>query len=273
MGPGSALDPADSGQHGFAYRFEWGLDGVQALAPSCQVLVIVDVLRFTSAVSVAVDRNATVYPYRWNDASAADFALDHGAVLAGRREDGPVSLSPVDLATLAGGTRVVLPSPNGSTLSGVAAELGVPWLLAGSLRNAIATARRARLLADGGAIGVIAAGEQWPTGRFRPCVEDLLGAGAILASLDPSASISHPGCSPEAAAARSAFLDSRPMIDRVIAATTSGRELLRRGWADDVAACGRMDVSSDAAQWCDGAFVNERQASIDRPGGAGQPGW
>ena len=45
-------------QDGFAYRFDWGPDGLAALAPAAAVVVIVDVLRFTSAVSAAVEAGA-----------------------------------------------------------------------------------------------------------------------------------------------------------------------------------------------------------------------
>ena len=62
----------DAAQHGFAFRFGWGAEGLAALAPDCDVIVIVDVLRFTSAVSVAVAGGSIVFPYRWSDDSAAE---------------------------------------------------------------------------------------------------------------------------------------------------------------------------------------------------------
>ncbi len=167
------------------------------------MIVVIDVLRFTSAVSVAVDAGATVFPFRWKDDRAASCAAERHAQLAGLREDGGPSLSPTDLIRVPPSTRIVLPSPNGSTISLAAAEHGLPFVLAGSLRNATATARRALALSRDGAIGVIAAGERWndASGPLRPALEDLLGAGAVLAALDPSAAVAGPRCSPEAAAA------------------------------------------------------------------------
>ena len=53
------------------YRFDWGPNGLRTLAPVSDVVVIVDVLRFTSAVSAAVESGCTVFPYRWADDGAA----------------------------------------------------------------------------------------------------------------------------------------------------------------------------------------------------------
>jgi 2-phosphosulfolactate phosphatase len=247
----------DAAQHGFAYRFGWGAEGLEALAADCSVIVVVDVLRFTTAVSVVVAAGSIVFPYRWCDEGAAAAAAQRGAVLAGRRREGPVSLSPTDLMTLPTGSRIVLPSPDGSTLSLRASELGTTFVLAGSLRNATATAERARTLASRAPIGVIAAGERWPgsSAPLRPSVEDMLGAGAILAALDPAGAVSAPGCSPEAAAARAAFVDARPsLVDRVCG-SASGRQLIRIGCADDVANAAQLDASTVAAQLIDDAFV------------------
>ena len=244
-------------QTAHAYRFDWGPSGLRALAPASAVVVIVDVLRFTSAVSAAIESHATVYPYPWADSGAGDYAAQRGATLAGLREHGGPSLSPTDLLTLAAGSRIVLPSPNGSALAFAAHAHGTCHVLAGCFRNATATAREARRLADGGGIAVIAAGERWhgATGPIRPAVEDLLGAGAVLAALDPSASLSAPNCSPEAAAARAAFVAARPHLFHALAESSSGQELIARGWDDDVATCAALDVTDSAAVLIDEAFV------------------
>lgn len=227
----------------WAYRLGWGSDGLAALA-TCDVVVIVDVLRFSSAVSAAVEVGAAVVPSRWDDADP----VESGAT---------TSLSPVALLRSRAGDRIVLPSPNGSALAVEAAERGVPFVLAGCLRNASATARRAAMLAHDGVIAVVAAGERWhgPDSGFRPATEDLLGAGAILHALDPSGSLSAPACDPAGRAARAAFLDARPLLHDVLAATTSGEELIARGAGDDVAAAAQLDVTDVAAQLLDGAFT------------------
>jgi 2-phosphosulfolactate phosphatase len=245
------------GQEGFAYRFDWGPNGLRTLAPTATVVVVIDVLRFTSAVSAAIESGAEVFPYRWADDAAATYAAAHSAQLAGRREDGGPSLSPTDLLTLSPGARLVLPSPNGSALAFAAQHHGASHVLAGCLRNASATARAAVRLAEGGPIAVIAAGERWhgATGPLRPAVEDLIGAGAVLAALDPSAAATAPACSPEAAAARAAFVAARPRLLETLAECASGRELIDRGWDDDVANCAALDVTDLAAHLVGESFV------------------
>ncbi|MFN8023641.1 MAG: 2-phosphosulfolactate phosphatase [Acidimicrobiales bacterium] len=257
-GTAGARDVSFCTQDGFAYRFDWGPNGLRTLAPLADVVVIVDVLRFTSAVSAAIESGCTVFPYRWADDGAAAYAAERDAVLAGRRELGELSLSPTGLLALDAPVRLVLPSPNGSALSFAARDHGARHVLAGCLRNATATARAARRLAGPtGVIAVIAAGERWhgATGPLRPAVEDLLGAGAVLAALDPAAAISAPCCSPEAAAARAAFVAARPRLHDVVAASASGRELAGRGWDDDVAAAAALDVTDVVARLVDDAFV------------------
>ena len=99
--------------------------------------MVVDVLRFTTAVEAAVTRGLAVYPYRWRDASAAAFADSVQARLADEHDPVGPSLSPSSMAGLAPGASVVLPSPNGSTCAILAAEAGAR-VVAGCLRNAAA---------------------------------------------------------------------------------------------------------------------------------------
>ncbi len=232
-------------QSGFGIRCEWGIKGVEALAPISDVVIIVDVLSFTTCVDVAVSRGAAVLPYRWKDDSAGEFARRHSAELAGVRGDPAhrFSLSPVSLEKLGPGDRIVLPSPNGSTLT---LATGKTPTLSGCLRNARAAAQAANRI--GGTVAVIPAGERWPDGGLRPALEDWIGAGAIIAELngDPS---------PEARAAVAAFRQASRRFTETLSACGSGRELIARGYESDVVRAAQHDVSHTAPRLTDGAYV------------------
>src|SRR5690606_17236320 len=119
-------------------------------------------------------------PYRWKDDRAIQYARERNAEVASRRNrfEGRYSLSPSSLSTAPAGLRLVLPSPNGSSLAFAAMESGAA-LAAGCLRNASSVAAWAAQ--EGKNIAVVPAGERWPDdGALRPAIEDLIGAGAIL---------------------------------------------------------------------------------------------
>jgi 2-phosphosulfolactate phosphatase len=232
-------------------RFEWGLAGAKVLASVSEVLVVVDVLSFSTAVEVALARGATVVPTGWSNRRAAALAAERGAILAvGRSQTtpaAPYSLSPASLADLPAGACLVLPSPNGAAIVSAAAELG-PMVLTGCLRNAGAVATAADAL--GGTIGVIAAGERWPDGSLRPSLEDLLGAGAILDRLDLDGRTHSPEAQAAAGAAR--FLDPATQLHHC----ASGRELITAGYAQDVQIAAELDVSHVVPLLRDGAFTD-----------------
>ena len=82
---------------------EWGISGVEALRGQAAVLVLVDVLSFSTAVDVAVSKGAIVHPFPYGDEVAAQVAADRvGGVLAEpRRSSGnQFSLSPQSLLAL-----------------------------------------------------------------------------------------------------------------------------------------------------------------------------
>lgn len=244
-------------QHRWDIRCEWGLAGIQTVGAISEVLIVVDVLSFSTCVEVAVGRGAQVLPFRWRDARAEEFAREVGAELAGPRGTSKYSLSPASLSGLPFGTRVVLPSPNGATLSLVPTPARV---IAGCLRNAGAVARAAQAL--GRRIAVIPAGERWPDETLRPCLEDWLGAGAILHHLPGS-------LSPEAEAARAVFHHLKPSLARVIGECTSGRELRELGYPEDVAVSSELDVSEVVPVLEGGVYRRLLGEGYERPGGIG----
>ncbi|GAA3743654.1 hypothetical protein GCM10022225_29030 [Plantactinospora mayteni] len=242
---GPSDDSAESvyAQPGTGARLDWGLAGAAELSRVCAVLVVVDVLSFTTSVEVAVARGMRVHPFPWG-AQAAEYATRVGAVAAvGRRAvtpDHPWSLSPAALHTAPVVPELVLPSPNGSAISAAASATGLP-VVAACLRNATAVGRW--LLAQGygsttAPIGIVAAGERWPDESLRPAVEDQLGAAAVLDALSTVSG----GLSVEAALALAA-LNSLPDVPAAVRGSVSGRELVTRGFGQDVEIAVQVGVS------------------------------
>jgi 2-phosphosulfolactate phosphatase len=213
-------------------RCEWGVEGLLALQATSDAVVIVDVLSFSTAVDIALSKGASVLPYRWKDDSAKRFAAEKGAVLAGGRgAGGEYTLSPASLRSIPPGTLLVLPSPNGSTLALNAS--GAPVFTA-CLRNAPVVAKQAA--AHGSRIAVIPAGEQWRESALRPCLEDLMGAGSVLAELPGTSS-------PEAEMAIATFERFRQNLGGALFGCASGKELVERGFALDVELAGEYAIS------------------------------
>jgi 2-phosphosulfolactate phosphatase len=232
-------------QSAYDIRCEWGLVGIAHLAGAASAVVIVDVLSFTTAVDVAVSRRAIVYPYRWDGRDSdtlQEFARANGAVAAGSRRGDGYTLSPASLTNIDPGTRLVLPSPNGATLT-LAVE--GPPVFAGCLRNATAVANAVECYGPG--VLLVPAGERWPDGTLRPSIEDLIGAGAIISRL--------PGTmSPEALTALAAFKSFEAVLLETLRESVSGRELIERGFSEDVELAADLDSSDTAPLLVDGAY-------------------
>jgi len=203
-------------QSRYQVRLEWGVDGVRRLAHS-DIVVVVDVLRFSSTVSreVAAGRSVPL------DASAHAVSINGAAIAAAAAEAGAT----VMLGCLRDASAVA---------SAVFAEQ---------------TARAART-----SVAVIAAGEL--TGRERGApvrfaVEDQLGAGAVV---DALAALGIDHTSSEAAAACEAFRGLRGAVRHLLTASGSGQELLERDARDEVLAAAEIDADATAPVLVDGVF-------------------
>lgn len=222
--------PSAFDQARYQVRFEWGVGGLDRLAPA-DVVVVVDVLRFSSTVA---DR-----------------------VAAGERVplDAILGENAVPECDAAGG--VYRRSLNGAAVAAHAAAGGATVLL-GCLRNASAVA--AAVLAEQNrraartSIAVIAAGEltsRDPGAPLRFAVEDLLGAGAVIDALG-ALGIDH--TSPESAAAGEAFRGLRGALRHLLTASGSGQELLERGRRTEVESAATLDAVTAVPVFRDGEF-------------------
>ncbi|MBS1913289.1 MAG: 2-phosphosulfolactate phosphatase [Bacteroidetes bacterium] len=244
-------------QEGFPCRLDWGRDGARRAAAAGDILIVVDVLSFSTAVATGVHHGAAIHPCADGE-SAGELASMLRAEPAVHRADVPergrFSLSPLSWLGALEGVRAVLASPNGATCSRYAAS--VPALFVGGLVNAGAVARAATDAANGhGTITVLACGERWPAagedGTLRFAIEDYLAAGAIIAAIDCSRS-------PEAETCAAAFGATRNDLPRIIRECGSGRELAARGFGADVEHASRLNLYNTAAVMRDGWIVAQR---------------
>ena len=191
-------------QSRYQLRFDWGQEGLRRLAPA-DVVVVVDVLRFSSTVSARIVGGETVphddaaHAVSRNGAAVASAAADAGAV--------------VFLGCLRNATAVA------------------HAVLAEQNRRAARTS-----------INVIAAGElsgQGDAAVLRFSVEDQLGAGAVFGALE-ALGLDH--SSPEAAAASESFRGLRSAVRHLLTASGSGQELLEADRRAEVLAAAAHDA-------------------------------
>lgn len=135
--------PSPFDQSTYQVRLEWGTAGLARLAPA-DIVVVVDVLRFSSTVTDAVAGGAEI-----ELADAVEWSTNGAAV---------AKAAAADATVLVGALR---------NASAVARAV-----------QTVQERRRART-----SVAIIAAGEWDETGKPRFAVEDHLGAGAIVAAL------------------------------------------------------------------------------------------
>lgn len=199
----------------YQLRFDWGLAGLRRLAPA-DVVVVVDVLRFSSTVTARLAAGETV-PH------------DEGAHAVSRNGAAIASAVGPDAVVLLGCLR------NASAVArAILAEQG---------RRAARTS-----------VNIVAAGELAGLGAdagLRFAVEDQLGAGAVLGALE-ALGLDH--TSPEAAAASESFRGLRPAVRHLLTASGSGQELLDTGRRDEVLAAAAHDADDVVPALRDGRW-------------------
>src|SRR5690606_34254721 len=116
---------------------------------------------------------------------------------------------------------------------------------AGCLRNAKSVAEAAARI--GNRIGIIPAGERWTDGGLRPSLEDQLGAGAIIHHLKGTRSA-------EARAAEQLFLAFQDQLESLLLECSSGKELIDKGFSEDVRLAAALNSSHSTPFLVDGAY-------------------
>lgn len=261
-------------QEQYTLRCEWGQEGIGYLGPISDVIIIVDVMCFSTAIDVAVSRGAIVFPSAVIHEQLYGKALESNAVLGDSKNNLGYNLSPASLLSIKEGTRLVLPSLNGSTLTMIAENIetaqeldGASFfmqkvILAGCIRNAQAVAKKAVEL--GRTIAVIPAGEHWPDNTTRFAIEDMFGAGALIESIihfmqssnKYELKYSDDLVSPEASSVLAAYKAAKGTLYRTLKDSVTGRFLMEHGFEQDVRLASELNVSTAVPQLIDGAYRN-----------------
>ncbi|MGN7179752.1 2-phosphosulfolactate phosphatase [Cytobacillus kochii] len=222
---------------------EWGKRGAREAANRGDIVIIVDVLSFSSTVVTGLNYGAIIYPYPPHLNGKA-YAQSLGAqYILGRAEAarlGAPTLSPVTFNHSHDRQKYVLSSLNGAFCTWIASH--IPALFIGSLLNASAVASAANQLSASlnANITVVPCGELWNGVKefedsLRPAMEDYLGAGAILSRIEGKQSAEVQVCI-------GAFQHSKSTLSRLIWDCTSGIELRERGFEKDVKHCSRLNI-------------------------------
>jgi 2-phosphosulfolactate phosphatase len=231
-------------QSPFQCRMDWGIRGVKEASLRGDIIIVVDVLSFSSAITNAIHQEAIIYPFpRTGDINEFGKLVEAEVCILERaraRELGLPSLSATSFNESHKGKRYVISSINGATCVKEANENN--YIFIGCLLNASAVASVVNQIQKDKNLNitVIASGERWSGTKdeprdLRPSIEDYLGAGAILELLDGTKS-------PEAQVCIGAYKNSKSELNTLILDCSSGRELVSMGFPEDVKFCSQVDV-------------------------------
>jgi 2-phosphosulfolactate phosphatase len=192
------------------------------------VAIMVDVLRASTTITVAMENFSSIIPVKGVD-EAKKLAKDYNAVLAGERGGAAVEgfntgNSPVEISKLMGDILVITTSNGTRILDGMKAKAMI-----GSFVNAKAVAQKALDTAENH-IEVVMAGVE---GKFA--IEDFLGAGEIISNLlDQNLD----------EMALAAYMSSRDnnMVNEAIKKSRSARRLDELGLSFDVDFCLKRNI-------------------------------
>ncbi len=192
------------------------------------VAILVDVLRASTTITVAMENFRTIIPVKSIE-EAEKLAEKHDAVLAGERNGAAIEgfdtgNSPLEISKFMGDVLVITTSNGTRILEGMKAKVVI-----GSFINAKAVANMAMELADNH-IEVVMAGVE---GKFA--IEDFLGAGEIIGNLK--------NCNLDEMALAS-YMASRnnDMVKKAVKNSRSALRLCELGLSNDVDFCIRRNI-------------------------------
>lgn len=206
-----------------------------------RAVVVFDVLRATSSITSAL--MAGVKEVRifgsLTEAETAARAFTGRRLLCGEQNclrpagfDLGNSPGQFSLAEHAGAT-VFLSTTNGTRA--IVAAKSAPVVVIGCLLNAFAVAQQ--LVAIGREVTLLCSGTEG-----EPSKDDSIGAGAVIDSLTRLGPCYADG--DVAVMAKALFAEAADDLPAALAATTSGKNVIRAGLAEDIAFSARLDVST-----------------------------
>ena len=198
---------------------------------SSDLSIMVDVLRASTTITVALDHFKEVIPVL-EQGEALKIASKKEAVIAGERRGATIEgfdagNSPIEIQKLTGDTLVLTTSNGTRIMEGMNSKV-----LVGCFTNARAVARAAQELANI-EIEVVMAGVE---GRFA--IEDFLGAGEIISNLQNEDL-------DEYAQAAVLAVQDKNLIKETVLKSRSAKRLTEIGFKKDVEFCLKRDISNN----------------------------
>ncbi len=205
---------------------------------SHDVSIMVDVLRASTTITIALERIPYIIPTREIE-EALTIAPENDAFLAGERgganiEGFDTGNSPIEIQKLSGKPLIITTSNGTRILERISGRA-----LIGSFVNARAVAQKAIETAVD-EIEVVMAGVK---GRFA--IEDFLGAGVIISHLQDHDL-------DEMAQSASLAVQNPELVDEYVKNSLSARNLRKLGFGDDVDFCLQRNISNIVPQLKDG---------------------
>jgi 2-phosphosulfolactate phosphatase len=228
-------------------QLDWGVDGVRFALKNNDIVVIVDALRFSTAVTTAVDCGFTIFPVGDRE-QGKSLARSIGAEMSGRPGKARYTISPFSYmrASSDDNHKVVLFSPNGAACTALAGIDDTVYI--GCFLNARAVGKLITEVAgeQNKNVTVIAAGEQRAIDTGERIVYDREAAYPVFAIEDYLASgaiISYCGLrkSAEAELCQLTFVSARNRVEVLLFESFSGRYLVQNGLGEDISHAARLN--------------------------------
>jgi len=229
-------------------QLDWGLDGVRFALKNGDIVVIVDTLRFSTAVTTAIANGFTIYPVA-DQAEGKNLAASMGAEMSGRPGKDKYTISPHSYLNVLpeDNRRVVLYSPNGAACAALVGAGDLVYI--GCFLNARAVGR---LVAETAhekrrSVTVVAAGEQRAINTGARIVYDKEAAYPVFAVEDYLASGAIISCTElekntEARLCQLTYECVQDQVEDLLFGSFSGRYLVENDLAADITHAARLDL-------------------------------